>query len=112
MTLYAAIDSGLVKVAGRLGQRDEEVEADLVVPLTRKVKKVLCYVEKLAASDFLAKFFAHFSDDRGGRLFAYFDPATRQRPIVVTWGPMKEYVFSMKDDRGRTNLEALAVKTD
>ena len=112
MTLDAAIGSGLVKVAGRLGQRDEEVEPDLVVPLAAKVEKVLCHMEKLTALDFLAKFFAHFSDDRGRRLFADFDSATRQRPILVTWGPMKEYVFCMKNNCRRPNLEALAVEVD
>jgi hypothetical protein len=48
-----------------------------VVPLASKVEKVLRYMKKLAAVDFLAKFFLHLSDDRGRCLFAHFDPAAR-----------------------------------
>ena len=112
MAFDTAMASRLVKVTRGFGQRDKEVEPDLVVPLTSKVEEVLRYMEKSAALHFLAKFFPHFSDDRGRCLLACFHPTAGQRPIVVARGPVNKHVAIVKDDRSGTNLEAVAVKMD
>jgi len=83
-----------------------------VVATACKVKKVLCYVEKLAAFNFLSELFLHFSDDRSRCFLAYFDSATRKSPVLITWRSVEQYVAGMKDDRGGTNLESLTMKID
>jgi len=83
-----------------------------VVAAARKVKEVLCYMEKLSAFNFLPELFLHFSDDRSRCILAYFDSATRQSPVFVAWRSVEQHVAGMKDDRGGTNLESLTVKMD
>ncbi|BEP36172.1 hypothetical protein GmRootV59_31450 [Variovorax sp. V59] len=69
-------------------------------------------MKKPAAFDFFAKLFPHLPHDRGRGLFADFDPATRQGPVVVARRAVKERVARMKDDRGGPHLKALAVEMD
>jgi hypothetical protein len=83
-----------------------------VIALAGKVEKILGDVEQLAAFDVLAELFLHLSNDRGRRLLAHFDPASRQGPVRVARRTVHEYVTRMKNDCGGANLKALAVKMD
>ena len=81
-----------------------------MVAATCEIKEVLCHMKKPAAFKRLAEFLFHFPHDRGRCLLADFDSAARQGPVFVAWRSMEQYMAIMKNYRGGTHLESLALE--
>lgn len=81
-----------------------------MIPLACKIKEVFSYMEKMATSYFLAKFFPHLSNNRYRRLLPNLDSAAGQSPEVVPWASMNEEMLCMNDYCGSANLEAMTME--